>query len=278
MSYWRLLLRKPITIYEISNMKYPYWLFLIFFLFTSCERNDPADPVDICSGFEDKVYNYSIYSCTEADSLDCSQKVLESVLLPDQYLKCSSTDSLTRTCLMYPFLGNIWLYNSIQQGFDHIMNMFNGFDELFTRENANIELIKVYQEINPEGVYDFSELADQGAYMTQLTFIEITIAQFQLINKLTAEETETLIEVCLDKYYDKSEIPSYSWLGEMSVLAIMARILYSQNYKPFMDELMSISGLNNFIEWASFMGLINIEEITQFIISNAENYLQELKK
>ena len=272
------MLRKPITIYEISNMKYPYWLFLIFFLFTSCERNDTADPVDICSGFENKVYNYSIYSCTEADSLDCSQKVLESVLLPDQYLKCSSTDSLTRTCLMYPFLGYIWLYNSIQQGFDHVIDMFNGFDELFNREDANIKLIEVYQEMDPEGVNDFSELADQGAYMTQLTFIEITIAQFQLINKLTAEETETLIEVCLDKYYVKSKIPSYAWIGEMSVLAIMARILYSQNYKPFMDELISISGLTYFIKMADFSGLINIKEITHFIISNAENYLQELKK
>lgn len=254
----------------MNNMKYLYCVFLLLFLFTFCERNDP---IDICSGFENKVYNYSIYSCTEADSLDCSQKVLESVLLPDQYLKCSSTDSLTRTCLMYPFLGNIWLYSSIQQGFDHIMNIFNGFDELFTRENSNIELIKVYQEMYPEGIYDFSELADQGAYMAQFTFIEITIAQFQLINKLTAEEAETLIEVCLDKYYDKSEIPSYSWLGEMSVLAIMARILYSQNYKPFMDELMSISDLTYFIEMADFSGLNNIEKITQFIISNAENYL-----
>jgi len=253
-------------------MKYPYWLFLIFFLFTSCERNDP---VDICSGFENRVYNYSIYDCTEADSLDCHQKILKSMLLPEQYLKCSSTDSLIRTCLMYPYLGYIWLYNSLQQGFDCVMNMFNGFDELFTREDANIELIKVYQQMDPEGVNDFSDPVDRGAYMTQFTFIEIIIAQFQFISKLTPEETEMLIEVCLDKYYDKSEIPGYSWIGEMSGLAILARILYSQDYKPFMDGLISIPNLNYFIESADFGGFNNIEEITQFIIMNAENYLLE---
>lgn len=261
----------------MNNMKYPYWGFLLFFLFTFCERNDPADPVDICSGFEDKVYNYSIhiYECTEADSLDCFQKRLKSMLLPEQYLKCSSTDSLIRTCLIYPYLPYIWVYNTFQQGFEKIMDMFNGFDELFTREDVNIKLIEVYYEMDPEGVNDFSEPFDRGSYMTQIIFIEITIAQFQIINTLTTEETELLIEICLDKYYIKSKIPSYDWIGEMSGLAIIARILYSQDYKPFMDGLISISNLNYFIESAGSGGFNNIEEITQFIIMNAENYLNK---
>ncbi|MBA7511131.1 hypothetical protein ES705_03122 [subsurface metagenome] len=268
-------------------MKYSYWFFLIFFFFTSCETNDPVDipsnpknidtfNINICSGFEDKVYKYPDYRCTEADSPDCHQKRLKSMLLPEQYLKCSSTDSLIRTCLMYPYLPYIWVYNTFQQGFEHIMDMFNGFDELFTREDANIKLIEVYHEMYPEGVNDFSEPFDRGAYMTQLIFIEITIAQFQIINKLTPEETEMSIEICLDKYYDKSEIPSYGWIGEMSGLAIIARILYTQDYKPFTDGLMSISGLNYFIKSSGSSG--NIEEITHFIISNAENYLKEQKK
>jgi len=255
-------------------MKFSYGIFLILIIFTFCKKNDP---VDICSGFEDKVYKYPDYRCMEADSLDCYQKRLKSMLLPEQYLKCSSTDSLIRTCLLYPFLPNIWLYNSIHQGFEHVTDIFNGFDGLFTREDANIELIKVYKEMDPEGINDFSEPADRGRYMTQFTFIEITLAQFQLINNLTPEETKILIKLCLDKYYDKSKIPSYSYSyeGQMSGLAIMARILYSQDYKPFTKELMSISDLGYFIESADFAGVNNIEEITQFIISNAENYLKK---
>ncbi len=130
----------------MRHYKYSYCIFLIICLFHFCKEKNP---IDICLGFEDKVYKYSIYNCAEADSLNCYQKRLKSVLLPEQYLKCSSTDSLTRTCLNYPFLPNIWLYNTLQQGFDHVKDVFNGFDELFKRENTNAELMKIYQGMNP---------------------------------------------------------------------------------------------------------------------------------
>ncbi len=256
----------------MNKWKYLFWVFLFGTLCTFCEKDD-GDTVDICSGFVNNVFKYTFYECTEADSLDCSQKIIESVLLPEQYLECSSTDSLVISCLNYPFMGYIWVYNSIQQGFDRVMNMFNGFDELFDREDANTELIKVYQDMKPEGVYDYSEPAEQGAYMAQFTFIEITLAQYQLINKLQPEETKLLLEVCLDKFYKKSEIPYYSWIGAMSVLAIMGRVLLIQDYQPFIDGLTSVDELNDFLILADFCGLNNIVEITQFIIENVENYL-----
>ena len=258
----------------MRKIEYKYWPFILLLLFTTCKKDEP---IELCSGFEDKVYKYSVYDCTEADSIDCSQKVLESILLPEQYLKCSSTDSLIRSCLSYPYLGYIWLYNSIQIGFDHVVEMFNGFNELFTREYGNRGLIEIYQEMDPEDVNNFSEPVDRGRYMTQFTFIELTIAQYQMIDKLTLEETELLLEICLDKYYSKAEIPSYSFIGEMSVLAIMSRVLYSKNYKPFMDQLINIPNLSYFIESADFGGINNIEEITQFIVSNTESYLLENK-
>jgi hypothetical protein len=267
--------------FKMSKIEYKYWPFILLLLFTTCEKDDTIckkdDPVDICIGFEDKVYKYSIYDCTEADSLDCSQKVFESILLPEQYLKCSSTDSLISSCLSYPYLGLIWAYNSIQYGYERVLDNYNGFDELFIRVDANIGLMTVYQEMDPEDVNNFSEPADRGRYMSQFTFIELTIAQYHMIDKLTLEETALLLEICLDKYYSKAEIPSYTFIGEMSVLAIMSRVLYSKNYKPFMDQLLNIPNLSYFIESASLTGLINIEEITQFIVSNTESYLSENK-
>jgi hypothetical protein len=258
----------------MSKIEYKYWPFILLLLFTTCKKDDP---VDICIGFEDEVYNYVKYECTVADSLDCSQKILNSLLLPDEYLKCSSTDSLVYTCLSYPYLPYIWLYNSLQIGFDHIMEMFNGFHELFAREDGIRGLIEVYKEMDPMGVNDFSTTIDRGNYMTQFSFLELTLSQFLIISKLTPEETKMLIQYSLDKYYEKSMIPNYTFIGEMSGLALMARILYSHNYEPFMDQLINIPNLSYFIESADLMGINNIEEITQFIVSNTESYLEENK-
>ena len=255
-------------------MKSSHLVFSIFCIFQFC---DSDSPVDICIGFEDEVYNYTIYDCTDADSLDCSQKVLNSVLLPEEYLKCSSTDSLVCSCLSYPFLGYIWLYNSLQIGFDHIMEMFNGFHELFAREDGIRGLIEFYKEMDPEGVDDFSTVLDRGNYMTQFIFLELTLSQFQVISKLTPEETKMLIRYSLDKYYEKSIIPSYTFIGEMSGLALLARILYFHDYKPFTDLIMSVPNLIEFIESSDFLGKNNIEEITECIIINSEKYIEELQ-
>jgi len=257
---------------EMTKILYQYWFIVLIILLNACKKNDSNE---LCSGFDDKVYKYNLYQCTEADSIDCYEKRLKSALLPEQYLKCSSTDSLIRTCLTYPFLPVIWAYSTIQIGFEHVTGQFNGFDELYKRVDAIVGLMNVYQEMEPADVYNFAEPADRGAFMSQFTFIELTIAQYQLIDKLTTEETMLLLEISLGKYNSKAAIPTYGFIGEMSTLAIMARILYSQNYEPFMDQLMSIPNLLFFVESAGFMGISNIEEITQFIVSNTEYYFSE---
>ena len=242
----------------------------MIFLLCHCNK-DNNDPVDICSGFINAVYKYPHFVCT--DSTDCFQKHKESLLLPEQYLECSSTDSLSRTCLDYPLLGIIWAYNSLQQGFDYILEMFNGFDELFDRDDANSELIKLYQQMDPDSVSSISEPVDRGEFMAQFTFIEITIAQYQLINKLTREEVTILLSACLEKYYWKSDSESFGWIGEMSTLAIIARILKSINYEPFINEISEDPYLEYYISVAGD-GLTFYQ---QMIITCSENYLAEQK-
>lgn len=241
---------------------------MIILLLCHCNK-DNNNPVDICSDFKNEVYIYPHFVCT--DSIDCFQKHKEALLLPEQYLKCSSTDSLSRTCLNYPLFSLIWVYNSLQQGFDHINEMFNGFDELFNRADANIELIKIYQQMDPDSVNNISEPVDRGEFMAQFTYIEITLAQYQLINKLTYEEASILLSACLEKYYLKSESESYSWIGEISTLAIMARILESMNYEPFTNEISEDPSLEYYISVAGD-GLTFYQQI---IITCSKNYLAE---
>lgn len=247
----------------------PYLLFILLVLLVSCKHEN------VCSDFEDKVYKYPLYTCI--DSVNCWENLKKSLQLPDQYLTCSSSDSLAITCFSYPLLSNIWLYSSIQEGFNHVRQIFNGFEELFNRTDKNRVLIKLYQDIDPLLVISFEDPVERGEYMTYIIIVEIAIAQYEVVNYLTLDETKSLLEAALKKYYDKSSIPNYSWIGEMSSIAVLGRILYARNYIPFVDRLSTMTDLNQFIDSCDLSGINNMDIVIQTIISDSENYLNELK-
>ncbi|MEI6049625.1 MAG: hypothetical protein WCS03_12050 [Bacteroidota bacterium] len=244
------------------------WSLLLF----SCKHESA------CSCFEDSVYLYPNYICPGTSNVNCWEERIKSLQLPDQYLECSSTDSLTTTCFNYPLIGIIWLYSSIQEGFDHVELNFNGFTELFYRNDKNRVFIKVYQDIDPLRVTNFEDPIERGQYMSYITFVEITLSQYDVVNFLTIEETKSLLEIALKKYSDKASVQSYSWVGAMSTVGLLGRILCSHNYKPFMDRLTTIPDLNKFINSCDFTGINNVDIIIQTIISDSENYLNEIKK
>jgi hypothetical protein len=173
-------------------------------------------------------------------------------------------------------MSNIWLYSSIQEGFDHIKLIFNGFTELFERTDKSRVLINLYQDIDPLMVTNFEDPIERGHYMTYLIAVEITLAQYDVVDHLTIEETKTLLETALKKYRDKSGVPNYSWVGTMSTIGILGRILYSNDYMPFVDRLTTLADLNQFIISCDFDGINDVNIIIQTILSDSENYLNEL--
>ena len=73
-----------------------------------------------------------------------SYSVQERVALsqvPSELLGELSTDELIVTCLNYNLLGDIGLYNSLQQGFDILKKQYNGFQELLKRKDAGSRLL-----------------------------------------------------------------------------------------------------------------------------------------
>jgi hypothetical protein len=69
------------------------------------------------------------------------EKRIEVLQIPDEVLVKISTEGLLETCLKYPFLLSILSGDNCQQGFEGLMAQFNGFRELFKRDNlANVLL------------------------------------------------------------------------------------------------------------------------------------------
>ena len=73
-----------------------------------------------------------------------SYSVQERVALsqvPSELLGELSTDELIVTCLNYNLLGDIGLYNSLQQGFDILKKQYNGCQDLLKRKDAGSRLL-----------------------------------------------------------------------------------------------------------------------------------------
>ena len=253
-------------------------ILILILTFVYCSKKDfPEDPLqDPCLDYFDHVYRYPPVSWKDsADTEDSGPRTIEAWKIPGDYLKCCSTDSLIRTCLNYPNFIVIWAYNSLQEGFDHIRQECNGFQELYSREDLSMKLINVYLAMDPGG---FDPEADPKVIVSLamiFTNIEMTIAQYDFLKKLSKDEIIILFEDCINKYEIKSSIPNYGHLGEMSLLAIMARIMYIDNYKPFTDGIGTVSGLYDLIESARYL---EDEQTIDFIVMNSRNYLIELRK
>ena len=53
--------------------------------------------------------------------------------IPEEILRNMTTDALLQTVLDYPFLHNIYVFNTLEQGYEEIKRQFNGLQELETR-------------------------------------------------------------------------------------------------------------------------------------------------
>ena len=105
--------------------------------------------------------------------------------------------------MAYPEWGLIHAYDSRETGFSVLINLFNGFRELFIRNDAAIELMIQYAKIDPLLVGEKWEPLQQGLFSFQFEKIELFLSQRQLIQKLNNAGMRNLKEMAIMKYQKK---------------------------------------------------------------------------
>jgi len=76
------------------------------------------------------------------------QEMLNACRIPEKVLTQLSTEGLIETMLNYPLLFEIFAFNTPQQGIDAVTAQFNGFQELFTRDDRCARLINKYESMD----------------------------------------------------------------------------------------------------------------------------------
>jgi hypothetical protein len=240
-------------------------LLLCFSLFVlGCKKKECEDTID-------QVYVYPV----EAAKGKPSEERIEMFKIPDQVLYCLSTKALVKSCLDYPDFGMIWLYNSLQQGFDQLSSRCNGFDELWQRGDKFRELYSLYQQKNPDrGNWDSYTDLENGRYLFDINYVELIISQYEVLHELSVPEKTELFQLALENQKKKVDLIKY-WgvVGMETSIAILGRIMYLDNYQPLVDEYNNNE--NMFLSIAYI--LILDYDVANKVMSLSEDYLKTLK-
>lgn len=170
--------------------------------------------------------------------------------IPPKTLANISTKELVRTCLNYPEFRLVFTRNDLQLGYNHISEIFNGFKELESRNDAGKELLNVYKTYNPGGYDKNSTNLEIGHHIVEFTYIELLIAQYNCLKNLSGSEKDELRNECIKKYREKKAlIKSYGVIGLKTTALVLARS-YNESLSKTITEFNEMkyqSFLNNII-------------------------------
>ncbi|MDR2980023.1 MAG: hypothetical protein LBV02_06260 [Bacteroidales bacterium] len=217
-------------------------------------------------------YQFTIVPGTEAwRNLDMNADKHALLQIPEDTLSVISTPRLVETCLYYPMNIEIFAFDNLTQGFAFVRTKFNGFDELFRREDAGICLLSYYQLRDPVFVTQFKEPIDQGRYSLDFVRLELMLAQPEIIDRLGEFQIRSLLRFSLGKIERQADFPQYYSRVFIPVTAlVMGRILQKTDA---WTEIASKSSVSKFIE----LGILESPEDISEIFRQAKIFINKNK-
>lgn len=247
-------------------------LFICLILF-GCEQ-DKGFNYELCRiEWPQDTYDFPIKPGTDKWRLLTTSKQMDSVLMiPDSILQNISTEGLIQTCMNYPRLWDLFASYDLnfQRSIEILSSNFNGLQELFNRSNVGFLLYDFYSEMYPECEQNnWSEVSLGTSF--RYAWIEIIIAQYQILEQFNPENSKSLCSLALHTYQRKV-LSDYSIFSQKTSLLITGRIMLINEYSPFVQEYNENNSLKYFIDFSVLGGqfeiLKDIELYTQSYLSN----------
>ena len=169
------------------------------------------------------------YGTKEWETLKTVEEQFNAYNIPDNIIKEISTEELVKICLSYPEWGLMFAYNDKRTGVYVLIGLFNGFRELLNRNDAVMELLKVYEKLDPLSVDPNWTALQKGRYGFQFTKIEMFLC-FPIVSKLDKKDIQKLKEAVVVKYQKKRMLPAMYSLWDLSpTVGICLNIIETEN-------------------------------------------------
>uniref|UniRef100_UPI004057A619 hypothetical protein n=1 Tax=Acetatifactor sp. TaxID=1872090 RepID=UPI004057A619 len=148
----------------------------------------------------------------EWKNLNHGERVLASQI-PEDVLMNMTTEELVEAVIDYPCFIDMIFYDTYQEGFEAVLEHFNGLQELLKREDAGSYLLTRYSNENLLMTLNSNNDSEKFYDLLDVIYIETLLAQPEIAEDLTEEEMLDLAELVEDNYglqlenAEKSVIP-----------------------------------------------------------------------
>ncbi len=193
---------------------------------------------------------------TERDRFNAMQ-------IPGDLLSNMTTHALVGSCLNFPAFGYITAYDNIQAGYIVLASKFNGLTELSKRNDAGKSLIEFYQIAGNKGFEPVQTNLDQLFWSIKLTWIELVLAQDNVIASMDKENKMCLLSIAQEKYNMKQLNVDFG-NSFQSTAFLIGRLLHSLNLPDFESEYTQNSALRDFLITSKLTDKIVLDNLIQF--------------
>lgn len=152
----------------------------------------------------DQVYEYPVRPGTEAwQALRSHDEMVRATQVEPTVLASLSDSALLGAVLDYPLLGDILAHDSPQQGFDALRNQFAALDELLARPGTPEVVLGHYRRLDASAISPLLRLEEQGRRAREVAFVELLLAQPELLDRMDATAVDELLAETLIKRQQK---------------------------------------------------------------------------
>jgi hypothetical protein len=195
------------------------------------------------------VYEFPIKPGSEEwAAFESHREMVVATQIPDEVLINMSTEALIGTVLNYPLLGDMFAFNTMQQGFDAVEANFNGLTTLLQRPDAGTKLLTRYQQMDPTIVQNGRTLTETGQLAIEFSYVEILLTQPEFLEKLSNTELDILLAETIKKGEAKYSLhDTYGYSGQEKTISLMINAL-AMAYPDEMERLLSQEPFKYFLE------------------------------
>jgi len=178
-----------------------------------------------------------------------------------------STEELVQKCLDYPLFGLMNAYNSLNDGFAIMTEGYNGFQELFSRDDAATELLKVYEKLDPLAVNPNWPDLKIGEFRFEFIKIEMFFNQKIMIDKLTDNGLRNLKEALVLTYKKKMMLPEMYYSDSLCPsVGACVQIIEKMNASLLDERRLEV----DYLKYYLMVGIDNME-LLDYIVEILEN-------
>lgn len=228
----------------------PIILLILFCI--SCTKDDISKDESECDEFSfSDTYDYQIDpKSDEWKKLNSHKEMVAACQIPAETLKVISTEGLVESMLNYPLILDFMVSEELQNYFNDITDELNGFKELYQREDLydvftqRYEKMSLYCKKNPYPPFGYNI---QTPSSISFMIFECLLFQDKLLDSINIEQQYFIFDLVYDKLQIKEDL-DFSGFGKLASSAILGKIMYKNNFLPFMEICNKTEFMEFFIE------------------------------